>query len=96
MTIQGKINSTEAANNLLQRPIKKKDSLTKDSIETTDLYGATEAAVLLPLCLFIFLQRRTAWLFSLLSSINLTNQPGTIFQVNPCNHLYQRISRLQI
>jgi hypothetical protein len=94
MTMQGKINEPESVNNLFQRLIKKKDSHTEDFIETTNLDQVT-AEVILPLLFVIFLRRRASWLFSLLSG-NLSGQPATMFQVSPCNQLYQRISRLQI
>jgi len=92
----GKINEPETVTNLFQRLIKKRDSHTEDFIEANDLYQVTDAEIILPLLFVIFLRRRASWLFSVLSGNNLRRQPATVFQVSPCNHLYQRISRLQI
>jgi len=96
MTMPGKINEPETVTNLFQRLIKKRDSHTEDFIEANDLYQVTDAEIILPLLFVIFLRRRASWLFSVLSGNNLRRQPATVFQVSPCNHLYQRISRLQI
>jgi hypothetical protein len=96
MTMQGKINSTEAVNNLFQRLIKKKDSHSGDFIESTDLFQSSEVEVILPLLFVIFLRRKASWLVSFMSGNNLKLQIATVFQVMPCNDYYQRISRLQI